>query len=273
MTPSSSNFTVPDQDEFVQPRYYVALVIERSGESPGRNYAQYVQKRAVEIRGQLDFVKHMTARLMSDIGRRRPATGGTIRPAQDDGSSGSQQLMHLPLLSTTTTTAQDANDGDNDEDEPAAPPTGPKRPLDKPQQSGAANKRQAQQQPQSKQTEKTHLFVCTQPFALLDELNASNERRKHPAGQPVMHYYMAAVAGEFEYRWSAERYCTQWGGSSRGAGPRAGWGDALKTVHCVGMYVDVGIVFDQNFPLLELESTEPNPDPNLEPDSESGGGE
>jgi hypothetical protein len=59
-----------------------------------------------------------------------------------------------------------------------------------------------------------------------------------------MHYCLSVVTGKFQHRWMAERYCDAWGTSSRGAGPRASWGDALKTVHGFDMWVDIGIVFD-----------------------------
>ena len=277
-------------------RYYVVLVIERPGDSPGSNYARYVEQRTPLIDGQLAYMQHMTAQMMSDLSRRvrrRPpdhssssATPSASAPptplaahalGDGDGASASEQLAHYSLSDDDGDA--DVDDGETDDGAPlrafhkraplpaqsddALPPAtaGSKRPhapsSSSQQRAGGGSKQ--------RQAEKTHLFVCTNPFALMDELNAATAKRKPVAGAPPMHYYMGVAAGGFDYSWMAERYCTLWGSSSRGAGPRASWGDALKTVHAVGMYVDIGIVFGSSVPVraappptVPLSSDEPD---------------
>ena len=214
-------------------RFYVVLVIERPGDSPGASYAQFVECQATRIDGQLAYMQHMTAQMMTDLSkrvRRRPAATAVDEPPPQ------------PQFTLDDDDLDDLEDQDDSDAPPAA--VGSKRPHAA--VTGAAVARSGTK---PRPTEKTHLFVCTNPFALMDELNAATAKRKPAAGVAPMHYYMGVAAGSFDYGWMAERYCTLWGSSSRGAGPRASWGDALKTVHGVGMYVDIGVVFGNNVPV------------------------
>jgi hypothetical protein len=241
-------------------RYYVVLVIERPGDPPGASYATYVEQRTPQIDGQLAYMQHVTAQMMSDLSRRvrrkpvdsgmgtaPPTPSAACAPGQglyDDGES--EQLAHYSLSD------DDGDDETEDSSQRAFHKRAPLPPADESAPAAVGSKRPHAPAPRSgkpRQTEKTHLFVCTNPFSLMDELNAATAKRKPVAGAPPMHYYMGVAAGSFDYCWMAERYCTLWGSSSRGAGPRASWGDALKTVHAVGMYVDIGIVFGSNVPV------------------------
>ncbi len=197
--------------------YYVALVIERHGESPGHNYMQFVSARSPEIDKQLAFVQQLAASL--DMNKRPSAASGTEN-ADDE--------------------PDDASIANINQSNP-----NPKRPL-----SAAAipsGKRRASQQSagsnsnvrKPRANDKTHLHVCANPLALMDELNA-----QAGGGEQKMHFFLAVVIGRFDSRFMADRLCDAWGRDSRGSGPRASWGDAIKTVYGVDMWIDIGIVFE-----------------------------
>jgi len=186
--------------------HYVALVIERHGASPGPYYVEFVSERSPDIAQQLWAIQSAAA-AASSVNEPQPPSSDTARRRKKSDDS------------TTDMAA------------------GQKRPA--PSDTGSVPGRKA------KQLEKTHLFVCTNPFALMDELNNDTSSEK-----VRMHYFLAVVVGRFAHRWCAERFCMLWGNSSRGAGPRASWSDALKTVHGFDMWVDLGIVFEQT-PFLE----------------------
>jgi hypothetical protein len=211
--------------------HYVVLVIERAGSWPGAHYAHFVQRRAGEINDQLVLVKQLAAQ------------------ADTQTIVATQRIYHLELPPQLD---QDQDQEQEDDESVASLPSSSSK-----KRSAAASGNRRGGRPKTgpvglgtggrkpRQLEKTHLFVCTNPFALMDELNADtgntapSERR--------MHYFLSVVTGKFQHRWMAERYCDAWGASSRGAGPRASWGDALKTVHGFDMWVDIGIVFDHAY--------------------------
>jgi hypothetical protein len=199
--------------------YYVALLIERRGQSPGPSYRHFVHSRALEINDQLALVQQLAARL--DL---------RDEPAPDDRD---RARAH-------------AHDHDRDRDEPVPPQ--PKRPLADAAQP--AHKRRAPNPAPSpgatrkaRTPDKTHLRVCADPLALVDELNEQTAGDEHQR----THFFLAGVIGRFDSRFMAERLCDVWARDSRGGGLRASWGDAIKTVCGVEMWVDIGIVFEGAF--------------------------
>ena len=216
--------------------FYVALVIERHGQSPGPSYMQFVSARSPEIDRQLAFVQQMAVNL--ELGKR-------ALPTADDLS--------------TNNNNNNNNELDEPDDASAAPPP-PPQPHSKRGLAGATvpnAKRRGHSQTQlsalssssssssarkPRANDKTHLHVCANPLALMDELNAQSAN-----GDQKMHFFLAVVIGRFDSRFMADRLCDAWGRDSRGSGPRASWGDAIKTVYGVDMWIDIGIVFENFF--------------------------
>ena len=197
--------------------YYVALVIERHGESPGHNYMQFVSARSPEIDKQLAFVQQLAASL--DIGKRPTALAG-FDAADDEPDDTSI-----------------ANPNQNPNPNPKRPLSAAAVPSGKRRSSASSNPNPNARKPRA--NDKTHLHVCANPLALMDELNA-----QAGGGEQKMHFFLAVVIGRFDSRFMADRLCDAWGRDSRGGGPRASWGDAIKTVYGVDMWIDIGIVFE-----------------------------
>jgi hypothetical protein len=111
-----------------------------------------------------------------------------------------------------------------------------------------------------RRSEKTHLYVCTDPFQLVDQLNnnnnggdafTSNNNHHHSECTSKkttcgMHFYLAAVAGTFKHEWQAQRFRDLWGETSRGSAPRGSWGEGLSRISKCEYYIDVDIVFGTN---------------------------
>jgi hypothetical protein len=173
--------------------HYVVLVIERAGSWPGARYAHFVQRRADEINDQLVLVKQLAAQADTAA-----SASNTTIPSTGTQTSRTQRIYHLELDALPPEDNDDPNDDDdNDNDSATSSATliTTTTTTKKRSSTTAGNGRSGRSKAPStglgtrlgsgagpgpgrkpRQLEKTHLFVCTNPFAL------TRATRRHRTG-------------------------------------------------------------------------------------------